>query len=164
MRYLVALAALGAGLACNPATSRPLFGPVPAVRPVEIELPLADATQRLAELLVADSIPVTRVEIRDGYLETPWFDAATGQPVSRRPLGPGTVRVRGWVDPSQPGHSALTVETVYRPIADPSLPERELDVLVPPDDPAAVRVRRVIDRLVERYGEPAPTEPPAKKN
>jgi hypothetical protein len=48
------------------------------------------------------------------------------------------------------------VETLYRPIADPSLPERELERQVPADHPAAKKVQAALGRLVERYGAPPP--------
>lgn len=141
-------------LSCNPATTRPDFGPVPDAAEAEVDLPMADATKALAEALVEDSIPVTRTELRDGYVETGWFEAATGQPTSRRPLGPEVVRVRGWVDPIQTGQTKIRIETVIRPMADPSLPERELDRGAPKENPAALRVQRTAERLTKRYPVP----------
>ena len=67
------------------------------------------------------------------------------------------VRVRG-VGRSHPSRQqqAVTVETVYRPLADPSLPERELDRQVPRDHPVGVKVRAALQELVKRYGGPPP--------
>ena len=96
------------------------------------------------------------VELRDAWLETGWFVASTGQPVRRRPIGPDVVRVRAWADPTHPGNSKLLVETVYRPLADPSLPERELDRQVPRNHPVAIKVRAALQDLVKRYGGPPP--------
>jgi hypothetical protein len=141
-------------LSCNPATTRPDFGPVPDAAEAEVDLPMGDATRALSEALVEDSIPVRRTEPRDGYVETGWFEAATGQPTSRRPLGPEVVRVRGWVDPVQTGQTKIRIETVIRPMADPSLPERELDRGAPKENPAAVRVQRTAERLAKRYPVP----------
>jgi hypothetical protein len=144
-------------LSCNPATTRPDFGPVPDAAEAEVDLPMGDATRALSEALVEDSIPVRRTEPRDGYVETGWFEAATGQPTSRRPLGPEVVRVRGWVDPVQTGQTKIRIETVIRPMADPSLPERELDRGAPKENPAAVRVQRAAERLARRYPVPGAT-------
>jgi len=141
-------------LSCNPTTTRPDFGPVPDAAEAEVDLPMADATRALSEALVEDSIPVRRIETRDGYVETGWFEAASGQPTSRRPLGPEVVRVRGWVDPIQPGQMKIRIETVIRPRADPSLPERELDRGAAKENPAAVRVKRTAERLGRRYPVP----------
>jgi hypothetical protein len=153
--------ALG-GPACQPATTRPPFTPFPEAAGQELRLPVPEATRRLAEALRADTIPVRRIELRDGYLETPWFDAATGRPTHRRPIGPGVVRIRAWADPARPGNTQLTVETLYRPLVDPSLPERELEREVARGHRVARKVEAALRRLAQRYGAPAPppTQPP----
>jgi hypothetical protein len=143
---------------CQPSTTRPAFTPVPEAATTEVRLPTREATRRLAEALRAGSVPVTRVELRDGYLETAWFEAASGRPADHRPLGSGVVRVRAWADPSRPGFTRLTAEATYRPLADPSLPERELEREVPRDHPVAVKVRAALQDLVKRYGGPPSAE------
>jgi hypothetical protein len=150
----VAAAALGVG--CQPVTTRPPFPPVPEAASTEIRLSPSEATRLLAEALKADSVPPTRVELRDTWLETGWFVASTGQPVRRRPIGPDIVRVRAWADPTHPGNCKVVVETVYRPLADPSLPQRELDRQVPRNHPVAIKVRATLQDLVKRYGGPPP--------
>ncbi len=105
------------------------------------------ATDSLARALLAAGIPVARVSARDGYLETPWFDAATGRPASGRPLGPDRVRVRGWVSPSRHGHSELVVETVFRPFADPSATPRDLEQSVAYSHPVRQRVRTALSSV-----------------
>jgi hypothetical protein len=157
------LVAAGLLLACQPNTYRPSFTPLPEAAGIEVRLRVRDATRHLAEDLKASAIPIRKVMIRDGYMESGWFSARTGRPTSGRPLGTGTVRVRAWVDPARPGSSLLSVETSYRPAADPSLPERELDRQVPSDHPVAVKVTDVLKKLVERYGgsPPAQSQPPA---
>jgi hypothetical protein len=96
------------------------------------------------------------VRLRDGYIETAWLDSATGRPTTRRPIGTGVVRLRAWADPGRPGNTVLTVETLYRPLADPSLPERELERQVPLVHPTAVKVVRVLEALLKRHGGPPP--------
>ena len=161
------LVCLGLGTAaCQPGTSRPALVPLPEAMGSELRLSVPEATRRFAEALKADSIPTRKVRLRDGYIETAWFQARTGRPSrQRRPMGPGVVRVRAWADPARPGSTQLTVETLYRPLADPSLPERELERQVPPDHPVARKVAAVLVRMVERYGTPPPAEvesqPPA---
>jgi hypothetical protein len=122
-----------------------------------------EATRRLAEALKADSIPPRRIHIRDGYIETGWFDSRNGRAVrGRRAVGPGIVRVRAWADPARPGSSQLTVETLYRPLLDPSLPERELEREVARDHPVAIRVVATLKKLVDRFGgSPGPQAEPA---
>ncbi|MGH7516001.1 MAG: hypothetical protein ACREOC_00830 [Gemmatimonadales bacterium] len=145
------LAGLGLLGACQLATARPPFEPAPEARHADVALSRPEATERLAEALREDSIPVTRVELRDGYLETRWFDAATGHTAATGRTGTGVVRVRGWIEPARVRQSELRVETVFRSAVDPSLPERELERAVPPDHPVSQRVDSVLARLARRY-------------
>lgn len=145
--------------ACSPFTTRPYFPPVTGAAQAEIELDLEDATETLAAVLRSDSLPVTRVELRDGYIETAWFDASTKTPTGSRRLGPDVVQIRAWVDPSRQGYSVLTVETVYRPLADPSLSPRDLDRQVPPDHVVGKRVTEIVTELARLYSSEAPAAP-----
>ncbi len=140
-------------LACHTTTPRPYFAPVTGAQTAEIELRVPAATKLIADLLTADSMPVSRIETRDGFLETAWFDTATGKPTRKRRLGAGVVQVRAWIDPTRPGHSQFTIETVIRPLADPSVSDRELDQQAPPGHPTAKRVRAICDTLVKQYGD-----------
>jgi hypothetical protein len=164
MRIARGVAAL-ALLACQPATTRPSFTPLPEADVVEVRLAPAEATRLLAERLRADSLPVGRVDLRDGFIESRWFDSSSGQASRRDPLGTRHVRVRAWADPGRPGFTLLTAETVYRPFADPSLPPRELEHEVTREHPVAVKVRSALDSMVKRYGGPPiaePTQPRAR--
>jgi hypothetical protein len=154
--YFIGL--VSAIVACRPATNRPPLVPRPEATGQEIRLPVREATRRLAEALRADTIPIRRIELRDGYMETPWFDARTGRPTNRRAIGTSVVRVRAWADPARPGSSLLTVETVYQPVTDPSLPDRELEQVVPRDHRVAQKVVGVLARMAERYGAPPPPQ------
>jgi len=153
----VALALVG----CHADTGRPVFSPLPESAGTEIRLSPREATRQLAEALRADSLPVRKVLLRDAYLETGWFDVKTGQRRSS-PMGPNIVQVRAWADPARPGSALLSVETTYRPLADPSLPERELDRQVPGKHPVAVKVDSVLQRMVRRFGGPPPPQAPTQ--
>jgi hypothetical protein len=149
---LVRVALCTIAVACRPNTTRPPFPPLPEAAGTEVRLSVPEATRRFAEALRADSLPVRKVELRDGYLETRWFDAATKRPTQGRPTGTKVVRIRAWADPARPGSSQLTVETLYRPLADPSLPERELEREVAPDHAVALKMVALLKQLVDRYG------------
>lgn len=136
---------------CKPTTARPFFPPVTGATQVEIELEMKNATGALADVLRSDSLPLTRVVPIDGYIETAWFDVRTKRPTHARRLGPNIVQVRAWVDPAQQGHSRLTVETIYRPLADPSLSDRELERQVPPDHVIGKRMTEIVTELVKLY-------------
>jgi len=165
VRYSLSLVCFVAGVAaCQPATTRPPFPPLPEAPGREVRLPVPMATRRLAEALKADSIPTQKVRLRDGYIETPWFEARNGRPAGQsRAIGTGVVRIRAWADPARAGSSQLTVETLYRPRVDPSLPYRELERQVSLDHPVAKKVDTALQKLVERYGgPPLPQAQPAK--
>jgi hypothetical protein len=138
--------------ACFPSTSRPPFMPVPSAPVFEVELSIPEATRSLAVALAADSIPVRRTEPKDGWLETDWFDATTLKPTSRRRLGQNVVKLRAFIDPSRPKYSNITIETVYRLLADPSRPERELDQQLPPTSPVLGRVVLLATKMVRDFG------------
>jgi len=164
MRVMLALAVAAPGwLACQPATTRPTFTPLPEAETVEIRVSPTEATRRLADVMRDDSIPAARVEVRDGFIESRWFVPSTGQATKKRPIGTGVVRVRAWADPGRPGFALLTVETVYRAMADPSLPPRELERQVPRDHPVATKVRAALQDMLKRYGGPPVSEPAAQR-
>lgn len=144
-------------LGCYPTTTRPAFLPEPGAQITELELGIPEATRALAIALDADSIPVHRTEPKDGWLETDWFDTTTMQPTGARRLGLGVVKVRAWVDPSRPNYSNVTIETVYRPFADPSVPERELESLVPINHRVAAKIVVLMGKLSREYGAPVDT-------
>jgi hypothetical protein len=166
LRVVGCLLSLTAVLACDPNTTRPGLVPLPEAAGTEVRLPPREATRNLAEALRADSVPIRRVAIRDGYMESGWFDTRSRRPAAaNRAIGVGVVQVRAWADPARPGSSQLVVETTYRAMVDPSLPQRELELQVPANHPVAADVEGVLRRLVERYGgppaAPAPTAAPA---
>jgi hypothetical protein len=149
---LAITAALALVSGCQLATTRPPFEPLPEARHADLALPRGEATARVAEALREDSIPLARVEPRDGYMESAWFEAETGRVVPGGRLGARVVRVRGWIEPVRVRQSELRMEAVFRRTWDPSLPERELERSVAPDHPVLVRLDSVIARLVRRYG------------
>jgi hypothetical protein len=150
IRGLLLGAALSAS-ACSPATTRPYFPPVTGAAQAELELEVKSATGALADVLRSDSLPVTKVEVRDGYIETAWFNAGTKHTTSARRLGPEVVQVRALVDPTRSGHSRLTVETIYRPLADASRSPRDLDRQVPMDHPVGKRMEEIVTELAKLY-------------
>ncbi len=147
--------------ACQPYTTRPAFGPLPSAAEAVVDLDVAKATTVLAEQLKSDSIPVSRVEPTDGYLETPWFSTLTGKETTERVLGDSVVRVRGWVNAYGKERGSIRVETAVRPLANPSLPPRALDQQAPADNPVAIRVAKILTDMARRYPVPGAEEPVA---
>lgn len=153
-----ALAGLFLVAACQATTTRPPFTPLPQAPVVELELAQAAGTGIVVNAFTADSLPVAHSDPRDGYVDSGWFDAETLAPAGGIPLGAGTVRIRAWLNPSIPNHVLATFEAVYRPEADPSLPDRELERLLPPEHPIQVRLAGIVAGLEQIYGEPPPPE------
>ncbi len=143
--------------ACQPATTRPTYTPFPQDVALALHLPVDSATRAITDALRADSIPVARSAPRDGYVETPWFDAMTLRPAGDRSFGAGHVRIRAWIDPTRPRESEARIEGVYRPLADPSLPGRELEKPLPAGHPVALRLAAIIRTLLEEHGELPPS-------
>jgi hypothetical protein len=157
VRFPLCWAGLLLSAACQPNTGRPVYGPLPQSAGTEIRLSPSEATKQLAAALRADSVPLKKVLLRDGYLETGWFDAKSGRPRAQA-RGSAVVQVRAWADPARPGSTVLAVETAYRPLSDPSLPQRELDRQVPAKHPVAVKVEAILQQLVKRFGGPPPPQ------
>jgi hypothetical protein len=119
----------------------------------QIELGIPEATRVLSEALAKDSISLRTIREADGFLDSGWLDAGTLEPTGARPLGPAVVRVRAWVNPDKEFWSELVVEATYRPLDDPSRPERELDVTLPEDHPLQRKIAGALRALVEKYGD-----------
>ena len=126
---------------------QPGFPPMPEARQGQIELDPQEVTKKLADAMTAAGLPVDEVATREGFVSTAWYDTTTKKQVAGRALGAGDVRIRAWVMPWKYGWSEITMEAVYRPLADPSLPERELERSVAYDHPARVAIREIMQRM-----------------
>jgi hypothetical protein len=156
---------LGLGLlmllvACDPNTTRPRITPFPEDPSIEVRAKIPPATERLIRALTVDSIPIAFQSLKDGWVETPWLNAATLKPTDARPIGTDVVRIRGWVDPGKEGFSIITVEGAYRPFADPSLPGRELERPLPKDHPVQVKLDSMLARIPKGRSNTAVILPP----
>jgi hypothetical protein len=107
-----------------------------------------EIVEHLAELLQADSIELRWVRVREGYVETKWFNPVTGDTGGGRSLNTsGIVRLRFWTDLVLEHQSVVVGEAVRRRVVDPSLPERETEVHVPEDHAGYEILLRVFDGL-----------------
>ena len=163
LRRMTAAVATLLLLACDPNTTRPRVVPFPEDPSTNVRAKMPQATERLVAALTADSIPIAYQSLRDGYVESPWFNITTLKPTTERPIGPDIVMVRGWVNPYQEGFSTIIVEAAYRPMADPSLPGRELERPLPLDHPFQQRLDSMVKAIPRgrNPGEPNPPEPTA---
>lgn len=129
--------------------------PVAGALHASVEPPPALVTRAMAAELERRGVPVARVSPAEGYIETHWFDATTLARASE-PFGTGggVVRLRLFADPVGRG-SRLFLEAVERVTWDPSVPERELERMVP-DQHA---VRPLLAALLEGLRPPARRPP-----
>lgn len=133
--------------ACNPASTRPAFAPYPEAVHAVINAPPAKVTEEAKTWLVAQGPTVAHTNLRDGFLETTWYDATDSSAT------PVRVKIRLWADPDVTGKSRVTVEAVYQPIEDPSRTPRDLEVAVPKDSAGQRLAERFLKALIEKLGE-----------
>lgn len=125
-------------VACTPATTRPSFAPVPEALQAILNAPPAIVTREAEALLIADTVAVQFVSLRDAFLETKEFA--------------GTHRLRLWADPDVPGKARVTIEAVYRPAEDPSRMRRDLERAAPAGSAGQRRAERLLAALRDKLG------------
>jgi len=143
--------------ACTPITTRPDFRPDPRALVVILDARPERVTAALDSLVPVESLEVARANVRDGYVETAWYDThARRTRHHEREIAhlAATVKIRFWADPWVPGQTRLTVEPVYRPRYDPSRPERGLEVVASQEHEGYKIAQRFVDKLKERFGVP----------
>lgn len=150
--------------ACDPFSKRPRLEPLPLAPVAELKGKRPDVSEKTIARLREDGLPLAHVTVKDAYAESPWLDSASMQPTTRRPLGTDVIKVRTWVDPSKPGYSRITIEPVYRVSADPSVPERELDRLVPEGHPARKWAEAFFEKMGAKPVEVIPVGPTTKRS
>ncbi|HKW41336.1 MAG TPA: hypothetical protein VJN39_08805 [Gemmatimonadales bacterium] len=143
--------------ACTPITTRPDFRPDPRALVVILNARPERVTLGIDSLVPAESLEVERFNVRDGYVETVWYDqqARRARHHERDIVDlSATMKIRFWADPWVPGQTRLTVEPVYRPRIDPSRGERDLEVILSKDDEGYKIAQKLVDKLKQRFGVP----------
>ncbi|MDP3911470.1 MAG: hypothetical protein Q8Q14_13880 [Gemmatimonadales bacterium] len=125
-------------VACTPATTRPPFTPFPESLRAILNAPPARVVEEARAWLVADSVAVRFASPRDAFLETAELA--------------GAVTLRVWADPDVPGKARVAIETVYRPMDDPSREARDLERAVPAGSDGQRLADRLMAALVEKFG------------
>jgi len=142
---------------CTPVTTRPDFRPDPRAPAAILNARPERVTAELANLVAAEGLEVARFNVRDGYVETAWYDTeARRTRHHERDIAnfAVTVKIRFWADPYVPGQTRLTAEPVYRPRYDPSRPERDLEVILSREQAGYKIADKLMARLKERFGVP----------
>src|SRR2546422_9633678 len=143
--------------ACTPITTRPDFRPDPGALVVTLDARPERITAALDSLVPAESLEIAHSNVRDGYVETAWYDTQAHR--TRRHERDvtnlaATVKIRFWADAWVPGQTRLTAEPVYRPRYDPSRPEPSLEVIVSKEREGYKIAQRFVNKLKERFGVP----------
>jgi len=142
---LLFLAAIG----CTAITVRPTYRPFPLAAFDTVTAKPPDVVSAAGEEVKLLGLSVRVMTPAEGYLETRWFDLRNKTSRSRVTNPDRTVRLRVWVDLVTPLQSQVVVEAVQRRSLDPSLPEREDEVVVPggaPGDSLGQALRAVIKK------------------
>ncbi|MBI1723063.1 MAG: hypothetical protein HYR48_04060 [Gemmatimonadetes bacterium] len=141
----VAIAAIAAGCASLGGV-RPRYGPVPGSILLQLDS-LPEAVIRvLATEVQTAGLRLRFVSPEEGYLETEWYNLGTRQ--SEQPGARDldrVVKLRFFADPVA-GKTRLLAECVNRYVYDPSLPERELERMVPDASPG----RGLLDEVLRQ--------------
>src|SRR5262249_7692870 len=147
-----ALALLMTLTACTSASVRPSYDPFPNAAIDTIQADAAVVIREAAERIVARGLALRTNAPREGYLETRWFDLASRKSNPRGSDPNRIIRLRLYADAATPAATKLTVETVYRRNIDPSVPERQLELMVPTGSPGDTLARAVMAEVKRRHG------------
>jgi hypothetical protein len=153
----IPLFAFGIATACNPTTTRPEFHPLPMARSAQIFARPQQVIPALSGLVVAESLRVRHSNVRDGYLETDWYDTRSHRSFRSDAGVPDlvhAVKLRCWADPYIPGQTILTIEVAYRRRYDPSRNGRELELLVSEGKAGDSLATNMLEELKKRFGAP----------
>src|SRR5574342_1042247 len=121
-----------AGVACTAVSTRPHLGPMPGAVVDTLGAAPGTVIGALASELETLGLRVRAVSRAEGYLETAWFDPTIGRSVGPEHRRTGRVfRIRAYADSVPPARSELTLETVFRRTADPSVTGREEEIIAP---------------------------------
>jgi hypothetical protein len=143
---------------------RPREVPVAGAVQLVVEPRAMALVQSLDSVVRARGMTVRALAPAEGYLETDWYDL--GSQSSTRPpfrdLG-RIVKLRILVDPVQ-GKTRVIAECVMRIAWDPSVPERDLERMVPEDHPGRSLLNEILRAAgavpIAPQATPAPSSQP----
>jgi hypothetical protein len=132
-------------VACGAAGVRPRFEPFPLAVVDTLPLEAAALIGALDHAVRAESLTVRTMSAVEGYLETRWFDVVERRAARATTSHPyRLVRLRFFADPIGGGRSQLVSEAATRIAVDPSLPERQAEMMAPPDHPGRALLDSVL--------------------
>lgn len=144
MRHGWMLAGAALAVACAGGI-RPSYAPMPEARADTVAGATADVVQAIGTGLAAEGMQAQWQSGAEGYVETQWYDLVSRESGNYNRTQPERyVRLRFFVDPAGPGMSAITSEAVILHTTDPSVMERDAEMMVPPTHAGRALLDRVI--------------------
>ncbi|MBI4499875.1 MAG: hypothetical protein HY700_01820 [Gemmatimonadetes bacterium] len=122
-------------LSCTSITTRPNIRPFPLASVDTVVGDPAAVLEAARDAVTALGIQMRAASPAEGYLETRWFDLVTHRSHRSNTSPERLVRMRVWTDLVTPSETQLVVETVYRSTIDPSVPDREVELVASPGSP-----------------------------
>jgi hypothetical protein len=114
---------------------------------------MAELVAELERLSIEAGFSVRLASVLDGYIETRWFDVASGRSADKEVAhSDREILLRFWIDPVGPLGYKLSAEAVYRRVADPSLSSRAREVMVPPGHDGEAILLHILDGVRGRFG------------
>ncbi len=127
---------------------RPRLTPLPGAVQRTIQANPASVTLAIVATLDSSRIPVEASAADEGYVETPWIDVHTRRKLTPAPSNIGrAVKLRFFADPVA-GQTQLVAECVRRYRLDPSVPQRELEVVVDSASAGSLLMDSLLTRLL----------------
>ncbi len=133
---------------CGSIGARPYLVPLADARidSVTAEPDVIIAT--LQTLAVGEGLTIRVSSPAEGYLETDWYDTIMQAPGGGSGLDPRrAVRLRFFADRLGDESTRLASEAVMRRVVDPSLEERQNEIMAPPGHPGAELLVRILSAM-----------------
>jgi hypothetical protein len=150
---VVLLGAIALTSACGSIGARPYLVPLAGAEIDTLNAEPHVVITTLQDLVVGEGLTVRVSSPPEGYLETDWYDTVTQTPGGGSSLDPRrAVRLRFFADRLGEDRTRLASEVVMRRAVDPSLPERENEIIAPPGHPGAELLNRILAVTRESLG------------
>ena len=141
------LGAVAATAACGSIGARPYLTPLPDAVLDTIEVEAAAAIGQIQTLAIGEGLEIRVSSPAEGYLETEWYDVdrrgSVGGSLDPRRI----VRFRFFADEAGATRTVLYSEAVTLRAIDPSVPERQNEVMVRPGHPGDQILQRILIAL-----------------
>jgi hypothetical protein len=143
-------------LGCGSIGARPYLTALPDAIVDTVPAEPAAVISELQTLVMGEGLAVRVSSPAEGFLETEWYD------VDRRgPVGGGLdpqriVRIRFFADAVSRFTSLLASEAVTLRAIDPSIPDRQNEMMVPPGHPGGQILERILLALRNELGPATP--------